>query len=51
MLIRFLAAHSLVKDLAWLQLQLRSQLQLTCDPLPRNFICHRAAKNGNKTKT
>ena len=37
-----------VKDLAWPQLQLRSQLWLRSGPWHRNSICHRAAKKEKK---
>ena len=38
------------KDPLLLQLQLRSQLQLGCDPWPRNSICWGAAKKKKKEK-
>ena len=39
-----------VKDPALLQLQLRSQVGLRCDPWPRNSICRGAAKKKGKKK-
>ena len=38
-----LARHSVLKDLALLQLWPRSQLRLGSDPWARNSMCHRAA--------
>ena len=50
MQVRSLARAQWVKDLALLQLQLRSQLQFGSDPRPRSSIGHGAAKNGKKKK-
>ena len=50
MQVRSLARAQWVKDLALLQLQLRSQLQFGSDPWPRSSIGHGAAKNGKKKK-
>ena len=40
-----------VKDLEFLQLQLRWRLWLGCDPWPGNSICHGVAKKEKKEKS